>query len=113
MSVKHFAEYYRELQKNYNDMVEGLHDLEIACSSGMVEPERIEQFMKTMQPIKDSFLSMQYVKYLLDKPNKKSKIKKYEKLTKNIEKEKYENMPNENDKLLKELKWKNFWSRLE
>lgn len=104
MSVKHFAEYYRELQKNYNDMVEGLHDLEIACSSGMVEPERIEQFMKTMQPIKDSFLSMQYVKYLLDKPNKKSKIKKYEKLTKNIEKEKYENMPNENDKLLKELK---------
>ena len=104
MSVKHFAEYYKELQKNYNDMVEGLHDLEIACSSGMVEPERIEQFMKTMQPIKDSFLSMQYVKYLLDKPNKKSKIKKYEKLTKNIEKEKYENMPNENDKLLKELK---------
>ncbi len=84
-------------------MVEGLHDLEIACSSGMVEPERVEQFMKTMQPIKDSFLTMQYVKYLLDKPNKKYKLNRYEKSTKNIDKHIYENIPSENNKLLKEL----------
>lgn len=79
MSMKHFIAYYNELQKNYNDMVIGLQELEKACSTGMVEPERVDQFMKTMQPIKDSFLTMQYVKYLLDKPNKKSKLNKYEK----------------------------------
>jgi len=48
MSMKHFAEYYRELQQNYNEMVNGLRELESACSSGMVEPERVEQFMATM-----------------------------------------------------------------
>ena len=84
-------------------MLEGLHQLEVACSEGMVEPERVEQFMKTMQPIKDSFLTMQYVKYLLDKPNKKEKVKRYDLQTKNIDKEKYKNIPKNNEKKLKEL----------
>ena len=33
---------------SYNEMVNGLRELESACSSGMVEPERVEQFMTTM-----------------------------------------------------------------
>lgn len=95
MSMKHFAEYYRELQQNYNEMVNGLRELESACSSGMVEPERVEQFMATMQPIKDSYLAVQYIKYLIDKPNKKSKQERYERQTKGIDKEHYKNKPKE------------------
>ena len=104
MSIKHFNAYYTELYKNYTDMIEGLHQLEQACSSGMVEPERVDQFMKTMQPIKDSFLTMQYVKYLLDKPNKKEKLNRYEKQTKNINKDKYSKIPENNAKMLQEIK---------
>ena len=95
---------YNELSQNYTDMVNGLHELEVACSTGMVEPERVEQFMKTMQPIKDSFLSVQYIKYLLDKPNKKEKQKRYEQQYKKLDKTKFENLPEENRKRLKELK---------
>jgi hypothetical protein len=48
MSLKHFAAYYRELQDNYNEMLNGLRELEQACSSGMVEPERVDKYMKTL-----------------------------------------------------------------
>ena len=55
----------------------------------MVTPEVIENYKKTLQPIKDSFLSVQYMKYLLDKPNKKSKQNRYEKLKSGVDKEKF------------------------
>lgn len=105
MSLKHFAAYYRDLQENYNEMLDGLRELEQACSTGMVEPERVERYMKTLQPIKDSFLTVQYIKYLIDKPNKKEKQKKYDKqFSKSIDISKYEKIPEENSLLLKELK---------
>lgn len=86
-------------------MLNGLRELEQACSTGMVEPERVERYMKTLQPIKDSFLTIQYIKYLLDKPNKKVKQKKYDKqFSKSIDIEKYEKIPEQNGVLLKELK---------
>ena len=105
MSMKHFNAYYQDLQENYNEMLNGLRELEQACSTGMVEPERVERYMKTLQPIKDSFLTIQYIKYLLDKPNKKVKQKKYDKqFSKSIDIEKDEKIPEQNGVLLKELK---------
>lgn len=105
MSLKHFAAYYRELQDNYNEMLNGLRELEQACSSGMVEPERVDKYMKTLQPIKDSYLTVQYIKYLIDKPNKKSKQKKYDRqFSKSIDIEKYEKVPEQNSILLKDLR---------
>lgn len=104
MSLKHFNEYYKDLQKNYNDMLNGLHELEKACSSGMVEPERVDEFMKTMQPIKDSFLAVQYIKYLIDKPNKKSKQNRYENQTKEVFKNKFKQVPEDNKKLVEKIR---------
>ena len=105
MSMKHFTEYYNDLLQNYNEMLDGLRELETACSTGMVEPERVEKYMKTLQPIKDSFLTVQYIKYLIDKPNKKSKQKKYDRQFSNkIDIEKYESVPEQNSLLLKELR---------
>lgn len=104
MSIKHFAEYYKELQKNYIDMVKGLQELENTCATQMVTPEMIEQYKLTLQPIKDSFFTMQYVKYLLDKPNKKSKQNRYEKQFEKLNKEPFETLPKQYDEKIKELK---------
>ena len=104
MSIKHFAKYYRELQQNYNDMVQGLQELEESCTTQMVTPEMIEQYKLTLQPIKDSFLTMQYVKYLLDMPNKKEKQERYKKQYSKLDKTHYENLPQENSQRIKELK---------
>ena len=104
MSIKHFNEYYRELEKNYIEMVNGLSELENTCVNQMVTPEMIEQYKLTLQPIKDSFLTLQYVKYLLDKPNRKSKQGRYEKQTKDIEKNRFIKEIYEDRSMLKELK---------
>lgn len=93
MSMKHFRKYYAELEKNYCEMLSGLKQLEQDCTSGMVPPERVENFMKTMQPIKDSFFAVQYIKYLIDKPNKKDKLERYERQFKSIDKEHYIEQP--------------------
>lgn len=104
MSMKHFAEYYKDLQQNYNEMLNGLKELENACSTGMVEPERVDNYMKTLQPIKESFLMVQYIKYLIDKPNKKEKQRKYDRqFSKSVDIDKYQKVPEQNDVLLKEL----------
>lgn len=85
-------------------MLDGLKELEKACSTGMVEPERVENYMRTLQPIKESFLTVQYIKYLIDKPNKKDKQRKYDRqFSKSIDIEKYKNVPEQNSILLKEL----------
>ena len=75
MSKKHFDEYYFQLYSDYVEMINLLKQLEDECATGMVSPDKIENYKNALQPIKDSFLTMQFVKYLLDKPNKKGKIK--------------------------------------
>jgi hypothetical protein len=50
-------------------------------------------------------LTVQYIKYLIDKPNKKSKQKKYDhQFSKSIDIEKYEKVPEQNSILLKVLR---------
>ena len=73
MSRKHFEEYYNELYSNYDEMIKLLKELENECINNMVAPETIENYKKTLEPIKNAFLNVQYIKYLLDKPNKKEK----------------------------------------
>ena len=104
MSIKHFNEYYKELESNYIEMVNGLRELEDTCVNQMVTPEMIEQYKLTLQPIKDSYLTLQYVKYLLDKPNKKSKQGRYEKQTKDIDKSHFIKKIYDDRSMLEELK---------
>ena len=89
MSKKHFDEYFSDLQKNYLDMIDVLKQCEIECSQKMVSPETIDRIKGTLEPIKDQYFSVLYMKYLLDKPAKKSKQSRYEKSTKNVDKNRY------------------------
>ena len=104
MSKKHFDEYYLRLYSDYVEMVNLLKQLEDECVTGMVAPEKIESYRQALQPIKDSFLTMQFVKYLLDKPNKKDKIKRYEKQTQGIDKNMLNKVSEENRERIRNLK---------
>ena len=103
MSIKHFNEYYNDLYKTYAEMVKGLEELQNTCNAQMVTPEMIDNYKKTLQPIKDSFLTLQYVKYLLNKPNKKSKQERYERLTKDVDKERFKQEAADNRERLEGL----------
>ena len=104
MSKKHFDEYYFQLYSDYVEMINLLKQLEDECATGMVSPDKIENYKNALQPIKDSFLTMQFVKYLLDKPNKKGKIKRYENQTNGIDKDMLNRVSKENRERIGNLK---------
>lgn len=79
MSVKHIKKYYEEVTNQYIEMAENLKEVEEFVLQNIVEPERLEQLKETIKPIKDNYLTLSYIMFLLNKPNKKGKEKAYNK----------------------------------
>lgn len=84
MARKDFDAYYLQLYKQYNELKNNLAEMSQEVNEGMMPPERMEQLKATIQPVKNSFEMLSYVKYLLDKPTRKSKHEGYAKRNKNI-----------------------------
>lgn len=85
MSVKHVKAYYEEICNQYHDYLEELRDFEELCMNGMVPPEQIENAKKFIEPLKDNWMKLNYIIWLLNKPNKKEKKKSYERMNKQID----------------------------
>lgn len=79
MSLKHFDEYFDEVSNQYVEMLENLKDMEELLLQGMVSPEQIENLKIMIQPLKDNYMTLSYIKFLLDKPNRKEKQARHEK----------------------------------
>ena len=90
MAYKHLFDYYNQICEQYQEMVENLKDFEQAAMEGLVEPERIDQIKESIQPLMRNYERISYIMYLVNKPTRKAKGKKYDKqhskLLKNIEK---------------------------
>ena len=78
MSVKDVKEYYNQLYNDYHEMMKMLKLMEDDFNNGLVSDDQLNNLKKTLDPIKDNFSRIQYIMFLLDKPNKKEKAKKYE-----------------------------------
>ena len=88
MSIKHVEEYYNQICRQYQEMLDDIKDLEKECTEGIVEPERIDRLKEQIAPIKNNYERWSYMMFLLHQPNRKSKVKRYQK---------------QNEKLLKSL----------
>ena len=84
MARKDFDEYLSMITKQYIELNEVLTDLSSELEQGMIEPERLEQLKATIAPVKNSFDTLTYIKYLLDKPTRKTKHQQYNKLNKKV-----------------------------
>lgn len=109
MSKKHFDEYYAQVCAQYEEMKKVSEELSKECERGVVSPEQVENMKAVCQPLRDNFQIMSWVAYLLNQPNKKSKIKAYEKrnkaLTKNLDKKHcINNKIEENNQVISKLK---------
>lgn len=91
MSVKHVEEYYNQICRQYQEMLDDIKDLEKECTEGIVEPERIDRLKEQIAPIKNNYERWAYMMFLLHQPNRKSKVKRYqqqnEKLLRSLSKE--------------------------
>lgn len=84
MARKHFDEYFQKISKQYNDLNSALQELSEEVNTGMYEPERLEQLKATIAPVKSSFETLNYIRYLLDKPTRKSKHTRYNRQNKKL-----------------------------
>ncbi len=93
MARKDFDEYFYKISKQFNELNNALQELSEEVNSGMYEPERLEQLKATIAPVKSSFDTLNYIRYLLDKPTRKSKHARYNGQNKKvIERTKYLSM---------------------
>ena len=79
MAKKHFDEYFNKIYLQYLQLQRVLEDMTKEVEQNIVSPECIEELKKTIQPVKTAYETLLYVKYLLNMPQRKSKIKKYKK----------------------------------
>ena len=77
MSKKHFEEYLNSVRKSFEQMDKAYKAYQEECDENSIDPDTLKRMEDTLKPIKDSYNSLMYVKYLLDMPNKKSKEKRY------------------------------------
>ena len=79
MARKHFDDYYNAICKQYIQLNDVMKELSQEVDSGMRTPESLDQLKATIAPVQDSYRTLSYIKYLLDKPTKVSKEKAYNK----------------------------------
>lgn len=77
MSVKHVREYFDIMANQYIEMLEAYRDLEKECQEGLVEPERLDNMQILLNPIKENYMRLSYIMFLLNKPNRESKGPRY------------------------------------
>lgn len=105
--IRDIKEYYQQVTKDYNNMKQELEEMSKELESEMIQPEQLENMERIIQPIKMNFETLSYFMYLLNKPAKKSKQKRYEsqnkKLLNNAGDRTKEKVLEENKQALQEL----------
>ena len=110
MARRDFDEYYNKISSQLFELDRVFKDLSAEADAGMVEPERIEQLKITIEPIKTSYQTLSYIKYLLDKPTRKRKMTRYngqsKKLLRDSKGHQSKDYIGRNEKILEEIRTK-------
>lgn len=77
MSKKHFDEYYKTVCDQYSEMLEALHEVEELTMHQMIGPDRLDNIKRQIEPLKNNYMTLSYVAFLLNKPNRDKKEKRY------------------------------------
>ena len=79
MSVKHVKDYYLKVTNDYHLMKETLDELEKCMTeeSAADAVKNIDVIKQQVNALKENYMRIAYIVYLLDMPNKKEKQKKY------------------------------------
>lgn len=77
MAVKHVKEYYNQVSNQYQEMLNCLKEMEKEYNENLVSPEQYKQMQRTIEPLKNNYMTLSWIMYLLNQPTKKEKIEKY------------------------------------
>ena len=71
MARKHFEEYYGKIKNQYFQLVDTLEEAGKLVAENMADPQVIENLNNIILPVKNSYMSLAYVEYLLNLPKDK------------------------------------------
>lgn len=77
MAVKHIKEVFNQIADQYSEMLSEIRDFEEEAKKGLIEPERLDTIKESIKPLMANYERWSYIMFLLNKPVKKSKEKKY------------------------------------
>lgn len=77
MSKRDFNAYYESVEKQYKEMMSTLEEVSQLANERMLPPETLDNVKKMVEPIKQNYMTLSYVMFLLNTPTKKDKKEKY------------------------------------
>ena len=77
MAKKDIEIYYEQVCSQYNEMIQNLNDMEQYAKENIIEPERIDKLKAMIEPIKNNYMTLSYIMFLLNAPNKNNKLNRY------------------------------------
>lgn len=78
MAIKHLEEYYKKVCDDYTEMLQTLTDMEEAFNNNLVSDEQMNQLKQMIEPLKNNYMTLSWVMYLLYQPARKEKFSKYD-----------------------------------
>lgn len=79
MAKRHVEEYYNKVASQYKEMSDNIKELEERLSDNMSSYDVIENMKKIVEPVKDNYMTLSWIMFLLNMPNNKSKAERYRK----------------------------------
>lgn len=80
MAVRHIIDYYKQVCALYKESLNDIKELEELSKDNLVEPERLESIKQCVAPILSNYKTITWIMFLLNKPNKEKKVKRYDKM---------------------------------
>lgn len=82
MAVKHILDYYKSVEAQYIEMLNDLKEMEEAINNKVLPPEALDNIKTMIEPLKNNYMTLSWVMFLLNQPNRDSKKSKYIKQSK-------------------------------
>ena len=77
MAKRHVIDYFNKVADQYHSMLVEIKDFEEECNKGLIEPERLDEVKKIIEPLKNNYMTWSYMMFLLNLPNRERKVKDY------------------------------------
>lgn len=78
MSKRDVDEYYQKVCSDYVEMLNTLTDMEEAFKQNMVSENQLEQVKQMVIPLRNNYMTLSWIMYLLNKPSRKEKAQMFD-----------------------------------
>ena len=78
MSKRDVEKYFDDVANQYVEMVNTLKDIDEAVQSNLLSPEKLEEIKQRVEPLKNNYMTLSWIMFLLNRPVNKKKHKRYE-----------------------------------